>query len=164
MKKLNQTAEVAALLAAIKNDPDDDTARLVLADWIDENMSDQHELAELYRGGAKTWLEELAEEYGGEYEYEDEEEDDDGNTVTFTNSHDEYAWLDYAYIVEEGRRCLEGKEAQWVGKYFNCGNIQGLADFLNTKANAEMFWTCLEIVTGVRSDKVRSGPWFSCAC
>lgn len=161
---LPQSQEVTALLAAIADDPDDDTARLVLADWIDENLSDQHELAELYRGGAKKWLEELAEEYGGEHEYEDEEEDENGNITIVTATHDDYAWLDYNYIVEEGRRCLEGKEAQWVGKHFNCGNVQSLADFLNNDTNADMLWTCLEVVTGVRAVNPRGKAWFRCAC
>src|SRR4051794_18367032 len=36
--------EVVAFLDAIKDDPDDDTPRLVLADWLDEH-GDEHDAA-----------------------------------------------------------------------------------------------------------------------
>lgn len=164
MSSMYDSKEVEALLAAVRDNPDDDTPRLVLADWIQENIQDSDTLQALYRGGAKRWLEELAETYGGEAEWEDEEEDDDGNTVVVTRTHDEYTWLDYEYILTEGRRCLLGEEAQWVGANFNCGNIQGLADFLNEETNAQMLWTCLEVMTGIRADNARGKAWFSCAC
>lgn len=162
---LPEGKEIEALLEAIRKNPEDDTPRGVLADLIDEIAPDQHALAELYRGGAKRWLEEFAEKHGGEREYEDEEEDEDGNLTTVTSTHDEYAWCDYDYLVSEGSRCVKGERDQWTGPHFNCGNIQGLADDLNDTVIATMFWTCIEVVTGIRgAARARGKVWGSCAC
>ena len=142
---------LSGLLAAIRRDPDDDTPRLALADWIDEHMPGEHALAELYRGGAKKWLQDMCAECrenegsvpeGGEgEEYEDY-----------------YGWFTYEEVLRMATYAIEHNEAG-----FSVGNVMSAQDFLHE--NLEQFWVCIEVVLGMAvPDNYKTNSSFSCAC
>ena len=54
-------SDAESLLKAIAADPDEETTRLVYADWLDEN--DQPELAKLYRAPREVSLSALGTDY-----------------------------------------------------------------------------------------------------
>ena len=148
------------LLEAIRKNPDDDTPRLALADWIDEHMPDEHALAELYRGGAKKWLENMCAECRGsddEYEGDDGEEAEDGEEAD-EDYEDEYAWFTYDEVLRMAKDAIENNEPG-----FHVGNVMSAQDFLYD--NMEMFWVCIEVVLGMKvPDNFKTDSGFGCAC
>jgi uncharacterized protein (TIGR02996 family) len=152
---LNSTSqEVAAFIAAIAANPDDDTARLVFADWIEEHLRDR-ELAELYRGGARKWMEEFV---AGEF------------TCTNYGAHvrsKDMTWLPVtvADVLKAGHEFLDSEGSEW---FVQTGE-EGLRNKMYDGDTLTTFWRCFEILTGRIVDP--NPEWFdygmspiSCSC
>lgn len=132
--------EVRALLAAVRMDPKDDTARLVMADWIQEHVSDSDELQKLWRGGAKHWLGDFCFEYD----------------------------LHIEDILEEATAMSRRDPDAWDAHYFlfyGGSSSSAAHDIQENPGQAKMFWDCLEVMTGYVFPAVTRGVTdYSCRC
>ncbi|VTU00733.1 unnamed protein product [Gemmataceae bacterium] len=134
-----------AFLAALAENEDDTTTRLVYADWLDEQG--EHDEADRQRKwpAAKEWLVGFcaANNHGPDEE-------------------DPYEWvISYADLLELGREAVAGADKDGFG--FSCGNNMTMCDAL--RDNSAEFWRNWSIVTGVPlppGGAERGG--FHCAC
>ena len=134
-------SERDAFLTALAANEDDTTARLVYADWLDEQG--EHEEADRQRKwpAAKEWLVRFFRENDG------------GDYLGELNSYEE--------LIERGRSAV--KEADERGIGFDCGSNESLCDAL--RANRQEFWENWSVVTGIPlppGAAAKSG--FGCAC
>jgi uncharacterized protein (TIGR02996 family) len=130
------------LLAAIHDQPDDQTARGILADRLHE--LGEYELEDLWRGGAEKWLHALAARIV--YEFNDPPHTA-GESITYDDLMKEIAdW------IKAGTRSPIFKRIQpWDEPYrFSDYQLTNGCDVLEEPGVAEMMWRCVEIVWGKR--------------
>jgi len=173
---LNSTSqEVAAFLAAIAAAPDDDTNRLVFADWLRDHMPDQTELIDLYAGGARRWMEEFVK---GEQTCTNYSVASEANSEHYRaereNRAPELELVDFDYVpvtVEDmlraGRDFLETEGNSW---FVQTGE-EGLRNKMYEDGNVDMFWRCGSVLAGIAVDpnsRKEFGNWsmspVSCTC
>lgn len=169
--------EIAAFLAKIQEEPDDDTNRLVFADYLDEKFPELAGVSALYRGGAREWMEKFVE----------------GET-TCTNYGEacdaDYAWyraerdgvpeserpppVDYVYVpvtvedmLEAGRAFVQSDGAEW----FTQTGAEGLRNKMYDDNNLETYWRCWSVLTGIAISPHYADEWgaytmspVSCSC
>ncbi|MEZ6122939.1 MAG: TIGR02996 domain-containing protein [Planctomycetaceae bacterium] len=132
-----------SFLAALQENEDDLTTRLVYADWLDENG--EHEEAERQRQWtpAKEWLMEFCRQ--------NNPSPDDEDPYEYPISYDE--------LIEQGRQAVaEGRNGElWI----SCGNNESMCDAL--RSHSDEFWKHWSIVTGIDLPEGPRGA-YSCAC
>jgi uncharacterized protein (TIGR02996 family) len=172
---LNTTSqEIASFLAAIRANPDDETNRLVFADFLDEKFPELAEVSALYRGGARKWMEKFVE---GEQTCLNYSEACESSWRYYQAERDGLPLpdvIDYVYApvtvadaLEAGRVLLasEGDE-----RFVQRGE-EGLRDKMFEDNNFEMYWRCFSVLTGEAVDPAPAWTsyWggmspFSCSC
>jgi uncharacterized protein (TIGR02996 family) len=159
---LPDTKEVAALLDAIKNDPFDDTARLVLADLIQEHVPNSENLQAAYRGGAKKHIEDFCARAVAYYDASDWYKPP--LTPEQQAEVDDYAadhqFFNYEYVVHMVLEMIRtGDHA------FRVGSIQEAERMLEDRDEKRAFWDALEVITGYHFDKkFRREMYTTCSC
>jgi len=146
------------LLDAIRRQPDDQTARGILADRLHE--LGEYELEELWRGGAEKWLRECAVKVTHQW---DDPPRRVGDSLTYEELLEEAAdWITAGYRSPDG----EDTYAAWEEPYrFSQYQLTTGEDLLEDPATAGMFWRALEIVWGKRipeAAKECGGRMFNC--
>lgn len=125
--------DVAAFIAAIQENPEDDTNRLVFADWIEEHLGDR-ELAEFYRTGARKWMEEFV---------------DGAETCTNYGAHVrskdlEWVPVTVADALKAGHEFIDSEGAD----YFTQRGGEGLRNKMSDPATLQAYWRAFEVLTG----------------
>jgi len=161
---LPDSAEVAALLRAVRENPFDDTARLVMADYIQEHVENSEDLQAAYRGGAKKHIEDFCARAVAYYSDNVQDWYKHPRTPEQQEEIDDYvadhAFFNYEYVV---RMALE--MIRTGGHAFRVGSIQEAERMLEDKAEKRAFWDALEVITGYHFDKgFRREMYTTCAC
>lgn len=146
------SVEVAALLAAIQQNPKDDTARLVLADWLQEHVVGSEELQNLYRGGARKWLEEFCADEKECTNYSEVcassfrcyQDARDGIPNTREPVFEEHIPITYDMLIKAGHEFLDSEGDDYFTQHGN----EGLRNKMSNAATRTMFWRCFEIQSG----------------
>lgn len=142
--------ERQAFLKALTENEDDTLARMVYADWLEEQG--EHEEADRHRQwpAAKAWLKEFCKEYNP----------DPGDPDPYE------CVIPYEELVELAREAIgEPRDSddgeQWYN--FSCGSNQSMRDAL--ESNRREFWKNWSVVTGIPlPDDIESRSSFSCGC
>jgi uncharacterized protein (TIGR02996 family) len=153
----------------LAKDEDNNTTRLIYADWLEDNGF--HEESERQRKwpDAKKWMLDIVEQGNADryYEYEDL------NPLTgeITKERYEGEWyIDYPTLMqlaaEEYReRTKDSKNGEWSGGDFwgfHVGNNMTMQEVLGT--NRVKFWENWSILTGHPMPKNPDDSFFRCAC
>lgn len=128
------------LLEAIHDQPNDQTARGILADRLHE--LGEYELEDLWRGGAEAWLRALATRIIYEFNVPPHKV---GESITYDDLMKEIAdW------IKAGTRNRVLKRVQpWDEPYrFSDYQLTNGAAVLEKPGVAEMMWRCVQIVWG----------------
>jgi uncharacterized protein (TIGR02996 family) len=137
-------SEREAFLSALEANLDDNTTRLVYADWLDENG--EHDEATRMRKwpASRAWMLNVVEQFKSDPE--------DGYP------HFGATW---EMMLDLGREFVRDGRAR-------CGDNESLADFLNNEHNRGLFLDHWSILTGEAvPEKMKSSSfhgWFGCAC
>lgn len=134
--------ERAAFLAHLAANEDDEVARFVYADWLEERG--EYEEAERQRKypAARRWLLDFADEHN----------------LSLRDQEWHETVIDYDALLALGHEAREGDDYS-----ASCGNNMRMMDALNEAGRA--FWTNWSVLTGVPVDldKADEGG-FSCGC
>lgn len=140
------------LVAAVRRDPKDQTARGALADRLQE--IGEYELEALWRGGAEAWLRDLAKKIVYTC-------DDPPYKVGDSLTYD-----DLMAELDDWVRAGDFNETTWVEPYrFSRYQLTTGCDVLDDPETSEMTWRCVEIVLGRRipaAAKECGGRVFDC--
>jgi uncharacterized protein (TIGR02996 family) len=129
-------------LRAIEQDPDDETTRLVFADWLDEQGEYDEATRQRQIPAARRWLADFGKDMAGPYG--DEEED-----RLYGNG------LSVEQLVEIAVGCLDRGH----------GHTLGFDTPERAYTDGEEFWRNIQIVTGREvPEGVRGAAPFRCAC
>jgi uncharacterized protein (TIGR02996 family) len=163
--KLPDSKEVRAFLDAIRENPFDDTARLVFADYLQEVVPEETALIAAYRGGAKKHLEDFCARAVGYYHpdnwYNAPPDPDDEDYRAGLESHEsEKAFFTYEYVVRAVLDMFRRNDhALPVGPIQQAGRM--LADADERRA----FWDAVEVITGYHvPTKFRGESYTVCSC
>jgi uncharacterized protein (TIGR02996 family) len=174
---LNTTSqEVASFLAAIEANPDDDTNRLVFADWLDDHFPDLHATAEWYRSGARKWMEDFVE---GETTCTNYSEACEASFARYRAERDglsehglpeevdfDYVPFTVADALKAGHAFLDSDGDD----HFTQMGEEGLRDKMYRDAETTtLFWSAFSVLTGRAVDPAPEwAKWgmspFSCSC
>lgn len=143
--ELRKRNEVEGFLASIRENPQDDTNRLVFADWLQENYPEETDLIAAYRRSYAELRDEvvaLCKEY-------DE-----------SRGYSRYGYMDPDYLIAQAIDCAAGRAT-----VISLGTAEDLTFALRTHdAEWDKFWKVIEILSGYRTDHVREDVGYSCGC
>lgn len=165
VSKLPDTKEIVAFLEAIRENPLDDTNRLVMADYLQETVPEETALIAAYRGGAKKHLEDFCARAVAYYHpdkwYNTPQDPDDEDYQAGLKHHaTEKAFFTYEYVVGAVLTMFRTNSHAWP-----VGPIQEAGRMLDDRDERRAFWDAIEVITGYHvSTKFRGESYTVCSC
>jgi len=149
---------IEKLLAVVRQQPDDNTARGVFADRLRELGED--ELADWWAGGAEKWMRAFAAKCV--YEFDDPGQGVTGQPMTYEEvMGGAEQWI--TDIEEAG-----GEVNIWsLGCRFSPFQLTAASELLENPETAKTFWRAYETIRGVLVPEVckqHGGSLFNCLC
>jgi uncharacterized protein (TIGR02996 family) len=144
---LRKRGEIEGFLAAIRENPDDDTTRLALSDWLQDHYPEETELIAAYR---RSYADLRAE------------------VVALCDSFDEsrnyegrgYGYMDPDDLIQQATECAAGRHTR-----ISLGAAEDLTFILREEGEDwDRFWKVIEILSGYRTDQIRESVSYSCSC
>lgn len=158
--------EQQEFLDYIAQHPEDSSARLVYADWLEEH--DQLEEADRQRkyALAEKWLRKFAKKCGETCTNYNEvwntyfESDQSQEAGEQASNAEQYQEITYEMVVQAGIDYIESDGNEWFTQY----GSEGARDQAYGKTLKE-YWKNIEIVTGLKvPNKFQDESPFSCSC